>query len=82
MKLFLKQLAFLSAFLIFSIGSYAQNPLNYDRAGWLAKAEELKPQLTETIITPTGIVEMTTDSLAFQDWKATKIAGIDSLYNH
>ncbi|WP_159523527.1 alpha-L-rhamnosidase-related protein [Sunxiuqinia indica] len=47
---------------------------------WVEKAEQLKPELTETVVKPVGLVEMVENENAFQGWEAKKVATIDSLY--
>lgn len=66
------------AFISFTV--HSQNNFNYDRAKWLAKAEEARPELTETVLRPTAIVNMVEDKNSFQGWKSEIIASPDSLY--
>lgn len=51
------------------------------RQSWLAKAEEYKPKLKETIKHPTGIVKLEKDASAFQGWKMVSAGDMDRLYN-
>ncbi len=47
---------------------------------WVEKAEDLKPELHETIISPKALVEIVENKDAFQGWEAKKTADIDALY--
>jgi len=47
-------------------------------SAWVAKAEELIPQQTETIVYPKRLVEVKADEAAFQGWKVEETASIDS----
>ncbi|MDN3582550.1 glycoside hydrolase [Mucilaginibacter flavus] len=59
----------------------AQDPYAAYRQGWLKKAEDLKPKLTETVKQPISVVTVEKDAAAFQGWKAVNAGGIDQLYN-
>lgn len=63
-----------------SLATYSQDKLNYDRAGWLKKAENAKPRLTATVIHPVNIVNMVEDKTSFQGWKAEIVSTPDELY--
>lgn len=65
---------------VISQGAYSQDSLNYNRAGWLKKAEEARPKLTETVLHPVSIVKMVEDKNSFQGWKAEKVSAPDDLY--
>lgn len=58
----------------------AQDFFASQRGGWLQKAEQNKPVLTETIRKPVSLVTVVKDSTAFQGWKAIKAGPVDSLY--
>ena len=60
--------------------SPAQDVFESSRAGWLKKAEESRPELTDTIREPTRIVSIQKDEQAFQGWKAVPIGPVDRLY--
>ncbi|GAB3746841.1 alpha-L-rhamnosidase-related protein [Spirosoma pomorum] len=66
--------------LLFSQTLYAQDVFQQQRAGWLQKAEQLKPKLTETIKKPLYLVSLVQDQASFQGWKAVKSQPIDTLY--
>lgn len=75
-------LSSLSLIIAFAAGDAgAQDLYANQRQGWLKKAEEFKPALTETIKHPAGIVTLEKDAAAFQGWKAVSAGGIEQLYN-
>lgn len=65
---------------IISQDAYCQDQLNYNRAGWLKKAEEARPKLMESIVRPIGIVKMAEDKNSFQGWKAETLSAPDAIY--
>ena len=60
--------------------AYSQVDLNYDRSGWLKKAENARPKLTETVIQPKSIVKITEDKASFQGWKAENDSNTQELF--
>jgi alpha-L-rhamnosidase len=74
-------------FIFFFIGltsaltqAQGQDVYGEHRQQWLAKAEALKPKLSETIKHPRGLVTLLKDEAAFQGWKSSPGLSIDSLY--
>ena len=68
-------------FILFFVSSeslFGQSTLNKEM--FLAKAEQCKPALVETIVHPKAIVEMVKDSQAFQGWAAKTVSSVDELY--
>ncbi|TFF38016.1 alpha-L-rhamnosidase-related protein [Mucilaginibacter psychrotolerans] len=59
---------------------YAQDPYQATRAQWLAKAQQLMPQLNETIKRPVSTVALVKDEGAFQGWAAKKTDSLDIFY--
>src|SRR5689334_19374932 len=70
-----------SLILLIAFTVSGQDVYQGQRQSWLQKAEQMKPQLTETTKKPISIVSLVKDTAAFQDWKAANIAPLDSLYN-
>jgi alpha-L-rhamnosidase len=60
----------------------AQDFYQAQRKGWLQKAEDNKPKLTETVSRPLYLTELVKDPSAFQGWKAVRSAPMDSLYGY
>ena len=58
----------------------AQDVFMANRAAWLQKAEQNKPQLTETVKKPVAIVSLQKDEQAFQGWKAIPSGPMEPLY--
>ena len=79
MKSISKSLPFLLLMAMCAIG-FSQNIPTYDRAGWLKKAENAKPKLTETVLRPESIVNMVQDKGSFQGWKAETVSSPEVLY--
>jgi alpha-L-rhamnosidase len=71
---------FILIFLFISSILVAQDFYQSQRQGWLKKAEELKPKLTEIVKKPIYLVDLVKDASAFQGWKAIRKAPMDSLY--
>ena len=71
---------FCAALSLLAPHSPAQDVFESSRAGWLKKAEESRPELTDTIREPTRIVSIQKDEQAFQGWKAVPIGPVDRLY--
>src|SRR4051794_39895967 len=65
-------------FIVYNIS--AQDFFASQRQNWLQKAEQLKPQQTETVKQPVSLVTLVKDTAAFQDWKAVNSMPVDSLY--
>ena len=59
----------------------AQDLYKEQRSGWLQKAADTEPRLTETVKQPITLVTLEKDESAFQDWKAVPSLPLDSLYN-
>ncbi|MDN3547715.1 glycoside hydrolase [Mucilaginibacter aquaedulcis] len=70
---------------LFSVGfaanAIAQDPYHNQRQDWLKKAEDNKPQLSETDKYPVGLVKLEKDATAFQGWKASTVDSAGKLYN-
>jgi alpha-L-rhamnosidase len=77
----MKTILCISLILLIAFTVHAQDVYQSQRQSWLQKAEQMKPQLTETIKHPISLVALTKDTTAFQDWKAVNTAPLDSLYN-
>ncbi|SDD39020.1 alpha-L-rhamnosidase [Mucilaginibacter pineti] len=58
----------------------AQDYYASQRNNWLAKAENAKPRLNETIKRPTVLVNLIADKASFQGWKAVIATPVDTLY--
>src|ERR1700754_2686212 len=59
----------------------AQDPYQAQRQDWLKKAEDNKPQLSETDKYPVSLVKLEKDANAFQGWKATAVDTAGKLYS-
>lgn len=59
---------------------FAQDYYGQYRASWLKKAEESKPELVSTDKKPVSIVELVKDDNAFQGWKMSAKASLETLY--
>jgi alpha-L-rhamnosidase len=64
-----------------SCAVYAQDPYSAQRQGWLTKAEQSKPKLTEIIKHPVSVVNLVADKAAFQGWKAVAAEPITAFYS-
>lgn len=71
---------FLLAICFFAGPVNAQDVFATQRKGWLQKAEQNKPVLTETIRRPASLVLLVHDSSIFQGWKTVPGKALDSLY--
>ena len=59
---------------------FAQN-FYEDGQLWVKMAESLKPELTETVVHPEGVVEIVKNEDAFQGWEARRVADINTVYD-
>lgn len=50
------------------------------RAGWMRKAEEAKPELTQKVYRPLYLVQPVEDSSAYQGWRIDKTGEMSSYY--
>jgi hypothetical protein len=66
--------------IVISMGTFSQEAFNYNRAGWLKKAENARPKLTETVLQPLSIVKMVEDKTSFQGWKTETVSSHEELY--
>jgi len=73
---------FKSIFFIFcSVSCFAQDAFTAEqRAGWLRKAEDSKPVLTETVKKPVRIVKSVANSKAFQGWEIVENGSVNDFY--
>jgi hypothetical protein len=71
----------LTALICGSSSLNAQDVFKDQRNGWLQKAADSEPRLTESIKAPVTLVTLVKDDEAFQDWKAVPSLPLDSLYN-
>ena len=62
-----------------AVTAQAQDKFGADRARWLEIAEQCKPQLNVTEVSPVSIVEAVADPAAFQGWKYVPVGGLDTL---
>jgi alpha-L-rhamnosidase len=77
----MKTILSISLVLLIAFTASAQDVYQSQRQSWLQKAEQMKPQLTETVKQPISLVSLVKDTIAFQDWKAVHTGPLDSLYN-
>ncbi|WP_183560275.1 glycoside hydrolase [Mucilaginibacter sp. SP1R1] len=66
---------------VFSANVKAQDVYQQYRQGWLKKAEDYKPRLSETVKQPVSLVRLEKDKAAFQGWKAVNTDSVGKLYN-
>jgi len=65
---------------VYSLSLIAQGHFYKEQSGWLLKAEENTPLLTETVQRPVGIVKAIADDASYQGWKTVVSGRTDSLY--
>lgn len=71
---------FIFIFLFMAANAYAQDLYQASRAQWLAKAQQLTPQLRETIKRPVSTVNLVKEESAFQGWAAKKTDSLTAFY--
>lgn len=62
-----------------SAGAQETDPYASRRADWLRQAEALKPTLKRTVVKPEALVEIVSDSSAFQGVRAVRLSGPEPL---
>jgi hypothetical protein len=65
---------------LFILNLNAQDQYQFQRNGWLEKAEKAKPALLESVCLPVCLVKSVKDSNAFQGWKMERSSDISELY--